>query len=82
MYANLKFNPKCLKDGISCWYGPTIWSGKKAEIRSLVREVEISKMWTVVVIVSEFSAWLVLGSEYLIDVKSEGAVAFVFIQIT
>ena len=39
-------------------------------------------MWTVVVIVSEFSAWLVLGSEYLIDVKSEGAVAFVFIQIT
>ena len=31
-----------------------------------------------VVIVSGFSAWLVLGPEYLIDVQSEEAVAFVY----
>ena len=43
------------------------------------REVEVSKMSIVVVIVCGFSAWLVLGTdEYLIDVQSEEAVAFVY----
>ena len=37
-------------------------------------------MSIVVVIVSGFSAWLVLGLEYLIDVQSEEAVAFVYLH--
>ena len=80
MYVNLTFKPKGLEVGISCWYGPVmIWSGERAKIISLVRAIEVSKMFIVVVIVSGFSAWPVLGPEfYLIDVQSVEAVAFVY----
>ena len=45
----------------------------------MVRGVEVSKMSIVVVIVSGFSAWLVLRAEYYqIDVQSEEVVAFVY----
>ena len=60
-----------------------IWLGEIAEIRSLVGKVEVSRIWIIVIFVSEFSAWLVLGLSN-IDVKSEGAEAiakFAFIQI-
>ena len=59
---NLKFNVKDLEVGISCGYGSVmIWSGEKAEMRFLLRGVEVSKMSIVIVIVSGFSAWLGLG---------------------
>lgn len=40
-----------------------MWPGEEAKTRSLVRKVEVSNIWVIVVFVSEFSAWLVLGSE-------------------
>ena len=51
--------------------------------RFLVGKVEVSKIWIIVIFVSELSACLVLGLSN-IDVKSEGAEAiarFAFIQI-
>ena len=60
-----------------------IWLGEKAEIRSLEGKVEVSRIWITVILVSELSAWLVLGLSN-IDEKSEGAEAlarFAFIQI-
>ena len=60
-----------------------IWLGEIAEIRSLVGKVEISRIWIIIIFVSELSAWLVLGLSNIV-VKSEGAKAigrFAFIQI-
>ena len=60
-----------------------IWLDEKTEIRSLEEKVEVSRIWIIVIFVSEVSAWLVLGLSN-IDEKSEGAEAiarFAFIQI-
>ena len=57
--------------------------GEKTEIRSLEEKVEVSRIWIIVIFVSELSAWLVLGLSN-IDEKSEGAEAiarFACIQI-